>query len=142
MSLEDFFIDVAALPEDGYGMVQLLFVGGTYGYILFYASNLISDGSELLLLIPSMAGLVGSVVLPVLGAVPDGCMVLFAGLGPDAQSQLDVGIGTLAGSTIMLLTLPWFLSIVGGRVNIDPVTLLPNYRSPKLTPPDRYDVYE
>ena len=40
--------------------------------MLYYASNLIGEGSELLLLVPSMAGLVGGVVLPVLGAVPDG----------------------------------------------------------------------
>ena len=65
---------------------------------------MISDGSELLLLIPSVAGLVGSVVLPVLGAVPDGAIVLFSGIGPDAQEQLTIGIGALAGSTIMLLT--------------------------------------
>jgi hypothetical protein len=39
-----------------------------------------------------------------MGAVPDGAMVLFSGLGPveEAQIQLNVGIGTLAGSTIML----------------------------------------
>ena len=28
-----------------------------------------------------------------LGAVPDGAIVLFSGMGPDAQSQLSVGIG-------------------------------------------------
>jgi hypothetical protein len=44
----------------------------SYGYALYYASNLIGEGSELLLLVPSMAGLVGGVVLPLLGAVPDG----------------------------------------------------------------------
>lgn len=71
------------------------------------ASNMISDGSELLLLVPAVAGLVGSVVLPVLGAVPDGAIVLFSGLGDDAQEQLSVGVGALAGSTIMLLTIPW-----------------------------------
>merc|ERR1719163_2661765 len=89
-----------------------------YAYVLFVASDLISDGSELLLLVPSVAGLVGSVVLPVLGAVPDGMMVLFSGLGPDAQEQVAVGVGALAGSTIMLLTIPWFLAILGGRVTI------------------------
>lgn len=71
------------------------------------ASNMISDGSELLLLVPSLAGIVGSVVLPVLGAVPDGAIVLFSGMGDDAQEQLSVGVGALAGSTIMLLTIPW-----------------------------------
>lgn len=118
MGLEDFFIDVSGLPEGVHGFFQLLTVGCVYSYILFYASNLISDGSELLLLVPSLAGLVGSVVLPILGAVPDGCIVLFSGLGPNAQEELSVGVGALAGSTIMLLTVPWFLSILGGRVDI------------------------
>jgi Ca2+/Na+ antiporter len=54
---------------------------------------------------------------------------------------LLVGIGALAGSTIMLLTIPWFLSILGGRVNLDPQTGLPNYRnSPKLYPKDNYSL--
>ena len=66
----------------------------------------------------------GSVVLPILGAVPDGCIVLFSGLGPNAEEELAVGIGALAGSTIMLLTIPWCLSIIGGRVDIDPRTKL------------------
>lgn len=165
MDIGSYFVDVKALPEDAAGFVQLIFLGTTYGYILCYASNLISDGSELLLLIPSMAGLIGSVVLPVLGAVPDGCMVLFSGLGPEAQGnnssiasvticthshqfnffvseQLNVGIGTLAGSTIMLLTMPWFLSILGGRVNLDPTTRQPLYKNiPKLDPPGNFDLF-
>jgi hypothetical protein len=59
MGLSDFFIEVSTLPNNFYGFFQLLSLGGVYGYILFYASNLISDGSELLLLVPSLAGLVG-----------------------------------------------------------------------------------
>jgi Ca2+/Na+ antiporter len=89
-----------------------------YGYILFTASNMLSEGSELLLLVPSIAGIVGSVVLPILGAVPDGAIMLFSGLGPDAQQQMQVGVGALAGSTIMLLTVPWSFSILAGRVAI------------------------
>ena len=122
-------------------------------FLFTQASNLISDGSEILLLVPALAGVVGSVVLPVLGAVPDGAIVLFSGMGEDAQNQLTVGVGALgksaigrtslllptlgvfilcwvdmththhtAGSTVMLLTLPWFLSIIGGRVNLDPIS--------------------
>lgn len=68
---------------------------------------MISNGSELLLLVPAVAGIVGSVVLPILGAVPDGAIVLFSGMGDDAQEELSVGVGALAGSTIMLLTIPW-----------------------------------
>lgn len=56
-------------------------------------------------------------VLPILGTLPDSLIILFSGMGPDAQKQLDVGIGALAGSTIMLLTIPWFISIFAGRVH-------------------------
>lgn len=87
VELGDFFIDVKSLPQDGFGLIQLCFLAFVYGYMLMYGSNMISDGSELLLLVPAWAGLVGSVVLPVLGAVPDGCMVLFSGLGPNAQGK-------------------------------------------------------
>eukprot|EP00127_Corallochytrium_limacisporum_P006187 Clim_evm4s221 gene=Clim_evmTU4s221 len=111
---EDFGCDSNAFE----GFVQVLFLLFAYGYVLFNASNLISEGSELLLLVPSLRHIVGSIVLPVLGAVPDGAIVLFSGLGPDAQEQLSIGVGALAGSTIMLLTVPWFLSIFAGRVNI------------------------
>ena len=113
----------------GYGFVQVLFLLCTYAYVLSWSSNLISDGSELLLLVPSLRGIVGSVVLPVLGAVPDGAIVLFSGMGPrdQVEQQVAVGIGALAGSTIMLLTIPWCLSIFAGRVDLGPDGT-PNYR--------------
>lgn len=117
--ISQFFIDPKDLPETVYGFVQVATLGVVYGFILFNASNLISNGSELLLLVPSLAGIVGCVVLPVLGAVPDGAIVLFSGMGENAQEQVSVGVGALAGSTIMLLTLPWALSVIAGRVDID-----------------------
>jgi len=61
------FIDPSELPSGGGGFIQLLFLLVVYGYNLFTASNLISDDSELLLLVPALAGVVGSCVLPVLG---------------------------------------------------------------------------
>ena len=119
--LEKIFIDVSTLPHDGYGFIELLYLGATYAFILITASNWIKDGSEMLLLIPKYAGVVGSIVLPVLGAVPDGAIVLFSGLGPAEKvvEQVNVGVGALAGSTIMLLTVPWFLAMIAGRVNIN-----------------------
>jgi len=65
-------------------------------------------------------GFVGGFLLPVLGAVPDGMIVLFSGLGDNAQEQLSVGVGALAGSTIMLLTLPWVVCAIVGRVDLSP----------------------
>ena len=129
-ALANLFVDVAALPKDGYGFIQLAYLGATYAFVLMHSSNMIKDGSELLLLIPKYAGIVGSIVLPVLGAVPDGAIVLFSGMGPDAQEQVAVGVGALAGSTIMLLTVPWCLAIVAGRVNLLPDGSC-NYVKPK-----------
>lgn len=113
----DFFQSPFYNPEQANNS-QLAVLTVIYGVILFQSSGLIAGGSELLLLIPSVAGLVGSIVLPILGAVPDGVMTLFSGLGDPvkAQSSVGVGVGVLAGSTVMLLTFPWFLAIYAGRV--------------------------
>lgn len=108
------------VDPDACNNLQLVFLTVVYGVILYQSSQLISTGSEYLMFFPSVAGIVGSIVLPILGAVPDGVMVLFSGLGPDAQSQVSVGVGALAGSTVMLLTAPWILAIVSGSVQIGP----------------------
>ena len=42
----------------------------SYGYILFFASNLISEGSEYLLLVPELAGLVNGILSPPVGCHP------------------------------------------------------------------------
>jgi len=111
--LNNLFIDPTILPQDGFGLGQLCMLGAGYGYVLLAASNMISDGSEILLL-TSWKDLVGPVVLPILGAIPDGAMIMFSG---SSQKQLAVGVGALAGSTIMLLTIPWGLASISGRVN-------------------------
>lgn len=103
------------------GMSHIVFLLLAYGFVLYNASSLISNGSELLLLVPAMADIVGSVVLPVLGAVPDGAIVLFSAMGSvdKIKQTLAVGVGALAGSTIFLLTLPWAISVWAGRVSLD-----------------------
>jgi Ca2+/Na+ antiporter len=114
----------------GVGLIWLLL---SYGYVLLKASLFISEGSDLLLLVPSLAGFVGGTILPLLGALPEGAIMLVSGLGDldKAQVTLSVGIGTLAGSTIMLLTVPWILCVYAGRVDI--VRSSPAYRKkPKL----------
>lgn len=92
---EGLFIDPAALPTGGGGFFQIMFLFCVYGYVLAFASDMISNGSDLLLLVPEYAGVVGSIVLPVLGAVPDGMLILFSGMGDDAQNQLSVRIWCL-----------------------------------------------
>jgi len=128
---------IPSIEPSEVGLTGLLWLFLSYGYVLYYASNLIGEGSELLLLVPSLAGLVGGVVLPLLGAVPDGAIILFSGLGSidQAQETLSVGVGALAGSTIMLLTVPLALSVWAGRVDLNEDTQQANYLGkPKVSP--------
>ena len=85
------------------GLGASVFLNLVYGYALLTAAGFISDGSELLLEILS-PGLVGGLLLPILGAVPDAAVIIASGLGAskeDAQEQVSVGMGTLAGSCLL-----------------------------------------
>lgn len=120
------FIDPADLSEGWDGAFQLLFLFAAYGYLLFLGASLLKDASFYLLLIPDFSAIVGSIVNPVLGAVPESVIVMFAGI-KTTETAMAVGIGSLAGSTVVLLTLPWFLAVLGGRVDLDPETRQPLY---------------
>jgi len=117
--VSDIFNESVWIDPDSCNHAQLLLVTMIYGVVLYQSSNLIANGSEFLLLVPSLAGIVGSIVLPILGAVPDGMMTLCSGLGPNAQDTVGAGVGVLAGSTVMLLTFPWFIAVTFGRVPIE-----------------------
>jgi Ca2+/Na+ antiporter len=79
-----------------------------------------ADGAELLLDLGWSPSIIGGFLLPVLGAVPDSAIIVASGIGPDAQEQLSVGMGTLAGSTIMLLTIPWLGGMFLGKCDLGP----------------------
>eukprot|EP00775_Hariotina_reticulata_P009910 gene9910-10066_t len=66
----------------------------------------------------------GNHVLPVLGALPDSLIILTSlnASRAEAQEAVAVGIGTLAGSTILLLSLAWGCSVLLGRCDLNPVT--------------------
>jgi len=104
---------------------SLIFMMGVYGFILMKASEIISDGSEMLLLLYG-PGIIGGLVIPMLGAVPDCAIILISGMGSgtkaEIQHELSVGVGTLVGSTVMLLTIPWAIGVFLGRKEYDEVT--------------------
>ena len=55
-----------------------------------------TDGAELLLDLGLPAAIIGGIVLPLLGAVPDSVMIVFSGLSGDreeANTQIAVGMG-------------------------------------------------
>ncbi len=64
------------------------------GSVIIYLFSL--DGAELLLDLGLPAGIIGGIVLPLLGAVPDSAMIIFSGIGgsrDDANKQISVGMG-------------------------------------------------
>ncbi|XP_062189983.1 sodium/calcium exchanger NCL1-like [Phragmites australis] len=99
-----------------------LFLVLTYGFLMYKAATYLSAGSELLLEIMG-PGLVGGLLLPILGALPDALLVLVSGLSGSretAQSQVLIGMGLLAGSTVFLLTLLWGSCVIVGKCDLGP----------------------
>ncbi|KAL6629413.1 hypothetical protein ACP70R_029178 [Stipagrostis hirtigluma subsp. patula] len=97
-----------------------LFLVLAYGFLMFKAATYLSAGSELLLEILG-PGIVGGLFLPILGALPDAMLILVSGLSGTkevAQSQVLIGMGLLAGSTVMLLTLLWGSCVVVGKCDL------------------------
>ena len=55
-----------------------------------------SDGAEMLLDLGLPAALIGGIVLPLLGAVPDAAMIIASGIGgskEEANKKIAVGMG-------------------------------------------------
>ncbi|GLT48583.1 hypothetical protein SLA2020_222000 [Shorea laevis] len=97
-----------------------LFLIIVYGYLMYLSATYLSRGSELLLQILG-PGIIGGLFLPMLGALPDAALILVSGLSgtaETAQSQVSIGMGLLAGSTVMLLTVIWGSCVVVGRCDL------------------------
>lgn len=80
---------IPGLPESD-TVTGTSFLMAVYGYLLLQGANLISDGSELLLEVLD-PGIIGGLVLPVLGALPDSAIIAMSGLGgtvAEAQEQV------------------------------------------------------
>ncbi|CAK9156224.1 unnamed protein product, partial [Ilex paraguariensis] len=127
LRLNRFFTSEEAC-EQTYGLMPCttsivgnIFLILVYGYLMFLAATSLSNGSELLLQILG-PGLIGGLLLPVLGALPDAMLILVSGLSGStevAQSQVSVGMGLLAGSTVMLLTVIWGICVIVGKCDLE-----------------------
>ncbi|XP_074557342.1 sodium/calcium exchanger NCL1-like [Curcuma longa] len=101
-------------------VVGNMFLIVVYGFLMYKAATYLSSGSELLLEIMG-PGIVGGLFLPILGALPDAMLILVSGLSGSkeiAQNQVSIGMGLLAGSTVMLLTILWGSCIVLGKTDL------------------------
>ncbi|KAF9588686.1 hypothetical protein IFM89_014562 [Coptis chinensis] len=112
-----------------------LFLIIVYGYLMFLAASYLSTGSELFLEILG-PGIVGGLFLPMLGALPDALLILVSGLSgtkETAQGQVLVGMGLLAGSTVMLLTLLWGSCVLLGKTDIENSRVIDSQDTKKLS---------
>lgn len=101
-------------------IVGNLFLLAAYGYLLFKAATFITNGCELLLSVMG-PGIIGGLFLPILGAFPDALLIAVSGLSGStatAQSQVLIGMGLLAGSTVMLLTALWGACTIVGKCDL------------------------
>ncbi|KAE9456386.1 hypothetical protein C3L33_11712, partial [Rhododendron williamsianum] len=109
-----------------------LFLILAYGYLMYLGATYLTSGSEMLLEIVG-PGIIGGLFLPILGALPDAMLILeglfrsatvglqlsgLSGSTTTAQSQVSVGMGLLAGSTVMLLTLIWGTCVIVGKCDL------------------------
>ncbi|XP_031405177.1 sodium/calcium exchanger NCL2-like isoform X2 [Punica granatum] len=93
-----------------------LFLIVVYEYLLFHGESYVASGSEQIfkLLGP---GIFGASAFHVLGALPESLILIASGLlnsEETAQEYVVTGVGLLAGSSILLLTLLWGTCIVLG----------------------------
>ena len=98
-----------------------MFLVLAYGFLVAYGSKYIAEGAEQLLEIFD-PGIISGIVLPVLGALPDAAVIgaaVVGASGAQAAEALSVGIGTLAGSSMLLLTLPWIITMGVGHVPLN-----------------------
>ncbi len=62
-------------------------------------------------------------MIPILGAVPDGIIIYLSGMKSGTvqqiKDQLDVGVGALAGASIMLITVPLCIAVFIGSRKLD-----------------------
>ena len=110
-----YFPDPDSLNTTGLVIAMLV-----YGWILLQSADYIGDAAEdMLEKCPSYGKIIGALLVPILGAIPDGMMILLSGMGSGSQvgnsGRAQRGVGTLAGSTIMLLTIPFATAIYMNR---------------------------
>ncbi|OMP10032.1 Calcium-binding EF-hand [Corchorus olitorius] len=128
IQLKSFVSSESDSCEQSYGFLPCtttvlgnIFLILVYGYLMFRAAKLLCDGCEILLEILG-PGLIGGLFLPVLSSLPDAIIILASGLSGSketAQSQISVGIGLVAGSTVMLLTVVWGSCLILGKCDLD-----------------------
>ncbi|OMO92399.1 Calcium-binding EF-hand [Corchorus olitorius] len=100
-----------------YGHLFLILV---YEYLLFHGESYLAHGGEQIFKILGR-GFFGASAFQVICALPESLILLASGLlstKEDAQEYAYTGVGLLAGSSILLLTIVWGTCLIVARQNL------------------------
>ncbi|XP_026397271.1 sodium/calcium exchanger NCL2-like [Papaver somniferum] len=92
-----------------------------YEYLLFLGERYVTEGSELVFQI--LPGIFGASVFEILGGFPEAMILIVSGLSKSkeiAEEKVLTGVGLLAVSTVLLLTLVWGTCVIVGKNEILP----------------------
>nr|XP_043627059.1 sodium/calcium exchanger NCL2-like [Erigeron canadensis] len=93
-----------------------LFLIVVYEYLLYHGESYVASGGKRIFKILG-PGIFGASAFHVLGFLPESLILLVSGLSNDkdvAQEYVLTGVGLLAGSTILILTLLWGTCVIIG----------------------------
>ncbi|KAF2303958.1 hypothetical protein GH714_025182 [Hevea brasiliensis] len=111
-----------------------LFLIVVYEYLLSLSAHYISQGSELFLETSGTDNIFSANVFQMLGMFPQVILVLVAGVSGTAdtvESMAEMGMGLLAGSVIMNLTLIWGSVVAFGSYNLSETSTSSNTQNQK-----------
>lgn len=102
-----------------------LFLIAVYEYMLFHGECYLASGGEKIFRILG-PGVFGASAFQVLGALPESLILLASGLlntREVAQESVSTGVGLLAGTSILLLTLLWGTCVIAGSIQSSKPTI-------------------
>ncbi|XP_073287245.1 sodium/calcium exchanger NCL2-like [Primulina huaijiensis] len=102
-----------------YSVTGHLFLILVYEYLLFHGESYVASGGERIFKILG-PGIFGASAFQVIGSLPEALILLASGLLSSeelAEEYVFTGVGLLAGSTILLLTVIWGTCIILGSQN-------------------------
>ncbi|RDY02383.1 Sodium/calcium exchanger NCL [Mucuna pruriens] len=129
LQLKDQRVEVESSSEENYckqmygflpcsnNVLGHLFLILVYEYLLFHGESYLAAGGEQIFKILG-PGVFGASAFDILGALPESLILVVTGLSSDkesAQEYASTGVGLLAGSSILLLTVVWGTCVIIGK---------------------------
>ncbi|KAL3851372.1 hypothetical protein ACJIZ3_013254 [Penstemon smallii] len=114
----------------------LLFLIVVYEFLLSLGGQYVGTGSNLFFEIIG-PGVFGASLFQFLGTIPQIVLVLVSSLSGSteaAQQRATLGMGLVAGTTVMLLTLIWGTSVVLGSYDLSVTNITDSTGNPKTIP--------